>query len=92
MSLPHYPEGNVSQPTDSEQKSLVKLVDLTASGGGGSGLSYGADEQVIGYYGSTNNIHTIEFRRAGVALKTRTLTYAGGGSADNDKLTHIVDA
>jgi hypothetical protein len=38
MSLP-FPEGTAALPTDSEQRSLQKLVELANNGGGGGGGS-----------------------------------------------------
>ncbi|XHR29901.1 MAG: hypothetical protein ACFUZC_04970 [Chthoniobacteraceae bacterium] len=57
-----------------------------------TGLPYGADQQVIAYYGSTNNIQTITYKKAGVVVKTRTFNYAGGGTANDDVLTGTIDA
>lgn len=45
------------------------------------------DEQVIAYYGSTNNIHTITYKVNGATIATQTLTYQGGGASDDDLLT-----
>jgi len=73
---------------DSQGVSLGKINALLC----GSLMPYGADAQELSYYGSTNNIHTITFKRDGVTLATRTFTYQGGGSVDNDKLTGIQDA
>lgn len=35
-------------------------------------------------YGSTNNLHVITFKVASTTVATLTLTYFGGGAADND--------
>lgn len=57
-----------------------------------SQLPYGADEQVIAYIGTTNNIGTITYKKGGITLKTRTFSYAGSGAADDDKLTGTLDS
>lgn len=74
-------------PTSTE--GLLRYLALRA---GGSGLPYGADKYVVTYYGTTNNVHTITYYKGVTALKVRTLTYAGSGAADNDKLLQSVDA
>lgn len=49
MAVTFFPEGTAALPTDSEQRSLIKLVDLVGSGaGGGGGLSgSGSPEGVV---------------------------------------------
>lgn len=75
-----------------------RLQELSVDGhgglvpGGNSGLPYGADNYTVAYYGSTNNPQMIVYKRGSTVLKTRTLTYAASGAADNDKLTASVDA
>lgn len=59
----------------------------TGGAGGGGGLPYGADQQVIAYVGDTENIATIVYNLAGTTLKTRTFSYDGSG-----RLTGTVDA
>lgn len=45
------------------------------------------DESVLANYPGTNNLHTVTLKSAGTVVGTITLTYAGGGAADNDVLT-----
>ena len=43
----------------------------------------------IDYYGSTNNIAQVIYKKSGASVKTLTLTYVGGGVADNDRIATI---
>jgi len=66
MSSNYYPEGNVARAGDSEQRSLVKIVDLLASGGGGgTGATYSGSGSPEGvqtgspgntYWDATNDV------------------------------------
>lgn len=51
------------------------------------------DSITLEYYGSTNNLHYVKYRvggTSGTVVATNTLTYAGGGAANNDKLVGSV--
>jgi hypothetical protein len=63
----------------------------SGSAGGGGGLPVPPDQTDIDitYYGATNNIQTVTYSPSGYTL---TLTYAGGGAADNDLLTNVSGA
>ena len=43
----------------------------------------------LSYYGSTNNIAQVTYKNGGNTVKTLTLTYVNGASADNDKLQSV---
>jgi hypothetical protein len=46
------------------------------------------DALTVDYYGSTNNIFHVYYRTGGLSgtiVATRTINYAGGGVADNDR-------
>lgn len=47
------------------------------------------DEQVFAYYGATNNIQTITYKKDGATVSTLTFQYVGGGAADDDNVTNI---
>lgn len=47
------------------------------------------DEIQLDYYGSTNNLQTVVYRLENETVATWTLTYAGGGAADNDILSGV---
>lgn len=55
-----------------------------------SNLPYGADEQVLTNVVGGPGPTVIVYKKAGVTVKTRTLTYTGATSAD--VLTHTVDS
>lgn len=50
------------------------------SGGGGLAIPGGSTGFTVTYYGSTNNIQTVTYSNGSVL----TLTYVGGGAADDD--------
>lgn len=58
---------------------------------GGGGLAIPSDQTdiQITYVGATNNIDTVTYQPSGYTL---TMTYAGGGAADNDLLTNVSGA
>lgn len=65
------------------KKSLLILAGAAESGGlGGGGLSIpgGSTSFTVAYYGSTNNIQTVTYSNGSLL----TLTYVGGGAADDD--------
>lgn len=43
----------------------------------------------LSYYGSTNNIAQVTYKKDGASVKTLTLTYVNGGASDNDKLQSV---
>lgn len=47
------------------------------------------DEIELTYYGSTNNIAQVNYKKDGNSVKVLTLTYVGGGVADNDRIATI---
>lgn len=68
MPIP-YPEGTTALPTDSEQRSLTKIVELIASGSGsgggglsGSGSPEGVETAEPGttYWDATNNVFYVK--------------------------------
>lgn len=66
---------------------VPRLLKVNAAGGllGGGGFSLPEyDAFQIANYGSTNNIHTVVYKKATVTVATLTFTYVGGGTADND--------
>lgn len=48
------------------------------------------DEQDFTYYGSTNNIETIVYKKATATVLTLTFTYLNSGAANDDLVTKIV--
>jgi hypothetical protein len=42
------------------------------------------DAFAVGYYGTTNNVHTVIYTLVGTEVARWTFTYAGGGAADDD--------
>lgn len=77
--------------TSANQTTQITAEQAILANLNGSLLPYAADQQVIAYYGSTNNINTIIYKRATVSIKTRTFTYAGGGASNDDLLTQTLD-
>lgn len=75
------------------KKSLLILAgaveDGSLSGGGGLPIPSGQTDIQITYVGATNNIDTVTYQPSGYTL---TMTYAGGGAADNDLLTNVSGA
>jgi len=71
---------------------LCKIWYRLFAGSGGSSLPYGADEQVLSYIGTTNNISTIQFKIGGQVVKTRTFTYVNAGAANDDLIATSVDS
>jgi hypothetical protein len=47
------------------------------------------DEIELSYYGSTNNIAQVIYKKSGDNVKVLTLTYVNGGVADNDRIATI---
>lgn len=47
------------------------------------------DEIELSYYGSTNNIAQVIYKKSGDSVKVLTLTYVNGGVADNDRIATI---
>ncbi len=83
-------------PTILGAKTQTESLEILKSDGNGglvtADIPFGADQQVVAYYGATNNVQTVTYKKAGVTLKTRTFTYAGGGAANDDTLIGTVDA
>ena len=53
------------------------------------------DYQSITYYGSTNNINVITYKiggASGTVVATQTITYVGGGAANDDKVATVTIA
>lgn len=48
------------------------------------------DDIELTYYGSTNNVETVVYKNDGATVATLTLTYVGGGAADNDNVESVV--
>lgn len=62
-----------------------QLITAITGGGGistGSNLPYGADEQVLTNVVGGPGPTVIVYKKLGVTVKTRTLTYTGSGSTD----------
>ncbi len=98
-----YPENTTPQNTDDQVLTLKKIL-LALSGAGpdgpipvapssaiaaGSNLPYGADEQVLTNVVGGPGPTVIVYKKSGVTVKTRTLTYTGSGPTD--VLIHTVD-
>lgn len=47
------------------------------------------DEQVFTYYFATNNVANIIYKKAGATVATQVFEYAGGGVANDDRVTRI---
>lgn len=80
-----YPEGTAALATDSEQRSLVKIVDLLNSGGGGgggTGATYSGSGSPEGsqtgspgntYWDATNNVFYVKDTGSGTNTGWREL-------------------
>lgn len=83
----------ISGVDDSGVPQLVKVDAegrLLAVGVASGGLALPPyDDSVLANYGGTNNLHTVTLKLAGVTLGAVTLSYAGGGAANNDTLTRV---
>ena len=97
-SLDYHPNQSDNEETlvARQARALAILADAAVTGGGGTAavtsLPFGADEQVVSYVNGTNNVASIVFKRAGLTLATRTLSYVANGATNNDKLIGLVDA
>ena len=71
-------------PTVIAAKTPTETLEFVKSDGNGglvtADLPFGADQQVVAYYGATNNIATITYKVNGIAVKIRTFTYDGSGN------------
>lgn len=90
---PPYPEA-FEDWNISVQKAAILFgqgVQAGTIGAGSAGLAIpsGQTDVAITYYGSTNNIQTVTYTPSGYVI---TMTYAGGGAADNDRLTNASGA
>lgn len=47
------------------------------------------DEQILTYYGATNNVANIVYKENGAVVATQTFEYVGGGAADDDNISRI---
>lgn len=47
------------------------------------------DEQLIQYFGSSNNISNIIYKKDGATVATQTFEYRNGGVADDDDVIRI---
>lgn len=47
------------------------------------------NDQVFTYYGSTNNIQTIEYKNGGSTVATLNFDYVNGGASNNDNVSRI---
>ena len=76
---------------DGQNNLLRKITENTYQGSlSGQGFQIPPfDEIEIDYYGSTNNISQVVYKKNGNSVKTLTLTYVGGGVADNDRIATI---
>jgi hypothetical protein len=76
---------------DGQNNLLRKITENTYQGSlSGQGFQIPPfDEIDIDYYGSTNNIFQVVYKKNGAIVKTLTLTYVGGGVVDNDKIASI---
>lgn len=76
---------------DGQNNLLRKITENTYQGSlSGQGFQIPPfDEIDIDYYGSTNNISQVVYKKDGNSVKTLTLTYVGGGVADNDRIATI---
>lgn len=55
-----------------------------------SGMAVPAnDEQILEYYGSSNNVSNIIYKQGGQVVATQTFEYVGGGVADDDNISRI---
>lgn len=57
----------------------------------GSSLPYGANEMVVASSAAAGPT-SIQYKRAGVTVKTRTIAYTNGGASASDTVTSITDA
>ena len=76
---------------DGQNNLLRKITENTYQGSlSGQGFQIPPfDEIDINYYGSTNNISQVVYKKDGNNVKVLTLTYVGGGVADNDRIASI---
>lgn len=87
QSIKGLPLGTSDDTDTGEIAVKVKVVGVgSVSFSNGSQLPYGADQQVISYVGSTNNIDAIIYKLSGSTLMTRTFTYIGGTPNSDDAL------
>lgn len=47
------------------------------------------DEQLLSYYGNTNNLANIVFKEAGTVVATQTFEYKNSAAADDDLIVRI---
>jgi hypothetical protein len=50
------------------------------------------DSTTYSYFGSTNNVETIVFKKNSVAVATLTFTYVNGGAANDDQVASITQS
>ena len=73
-------EGAVPQLLQVDQDGALKTSRI-------AGFAIGSYDRIdLSYVGTTNNLAQAVYYKEGVILGTITLTYAGGGVADNDLL------
>lgn len=76
---------------DGQNNLLRKITENTyQSAGSVSGFQIPPfDEIELSYYGSTNNISTVSYKKDGNVVKVLYITYVGGGVADNDRIATV---
>ena len=81
--------------TEVEFLNAIWQALLSGSGEGSiqvSGTSYAHDWRGFTYYGATNNIQTITYKSGGAGgtvVAVQRFNYAGGGAANDDRVTVI---
>lgn len=103
MAAPFSPGGNAPRGPQTAEMSLIKinqiLFDEFGGGSGGATAPGGSnfaippyDEQVFAYFAGTNNIQTITYKNGGTTVATLTFQYVGGGAADDDNVSSIIQS
>lgn len=76
---------------DGQNNLLRKITENTyQTAGSVSGFQVPPfDEIELEYYGATNNISKVTYKKDGSDVKVLYITYIGGGIADNDRIATI---
>ena len=90
-----FPEGDTPRADDRAERSLIKINSLLFADSQAPANSLGIPGHnyvALTYFGATNNAQTVTFKTGGAAGTTvavLTLTYVGGGAADDDKIATV---
>lgn len=68
----------------------LAVKTIPVSGGPVAGFNIPPhDSQTYTYYGSTNNVQTVEYKMGEDTVFTLYFAYAASGAADNDRVTYV---